>query len=157
MTNLSSSCSQCTRKRRFIEKRPLGILSVVILAILPKCPFCVLAYSSTVLLCAKDGILSSSSTLHNSALSIAFVSVFGLITISSIGFNFKGRRTVLSLILAVPGLAASMLSVMYAGGEIVYYTGVIFLFLSVWANGSLPWLIGTFRRNGNVPIYKMVR
>jgi predicted Co/Zn/Cd cation transporter (cation efflux family) len=116
-----------------------------------------MAYTSTAMLCAKDGLIPGSTTTHISLITVLFVFLFGLITISAIVLNNKGRRTRGALIAAIVGFLLALVSVLYGGGEGLYYFGIVLLFISVWLNGSLPWLIRSFSKRTNVPAGNFLR
>ena len=62
------------RKRSLKERNRRGILSTFLLIVLPKCPFCVMAYSGTLILCGKTGIVSAEVTPSSST--TIFVTLF---------------------------------------------------------------------------------
>ena len=93
------------------------------MVVLPKCPFCVLAYSSTIMLCGKDTVTSQTS-LHYSTATIIVTSILCLLTLAAIAFNWRGRRTVYAIGIAFTGSLLAMSSVAFGGGEYLYYSAV---------------------------------
>ena len=116
----------------------MGVAAWLLLAVLPKCPFCIMAFTSTAILCG-EGAMTNVSRTHNSPLTISITAVLGLMTLLAIVLNRKGIRTFYALGLSIPGLAMVLFSVIRNGGQPLYYAGIALLFLGVWMNGSLPW------------------
>lgn len=136
---MTTNCNSCTE----VVKKPkgrLGILSFLFLVILPKCPFCIMAFTSTAMLCG-EGINMEVSKTYNSNLTIFTTALLGLITIASIILNRRGRRTWYALLLSVVGLGCLLFSVVKYGGQPLYYTGILLVFFGVWLNGSLMWFL----------------
>ncbi len=120
------------------RKVNVGFISGMMLVILPKCPFCIMAYTSTAMLCGEGSLVELSKT-HNSTLTIIITSLLGLITLCSIFFNKKGRKTWYAFAFALTGISMILYSVIQFGGQSLYYAGMIFVFVGVWLNGSLMW------------------
>lgn len=134
---MNSTCDHCP-KRDFSTSKKMGTASWLLLALLPKCPFCIMAFTSTALLCG-EGAMQEVSMTHNSILTISITSLLVLVTLSSVLFNYKGKATLWALSLILPGLSLVMYSVVRDGGQFLYYTGTVLMFAGVWMNGSLPW------------------
>ncbi len=132
------SCDHCHKQRNTVRPN-LGTASWLLLALLPKCPFCIMAFTSTAMLCG-EGVITTASRTHNSPLTIFITAILGLATLLAILFNRKGARIWYAMGLSVPGLAMILYSVIQNGGQQLYYAGIGLLFLGVWMNGSLPWL-----------------
>ncbi|MBL7770852.1 MAG: hypothetical protein JNK20_17885 [Flavipsychrobacter sp.] len=115
------------------KKKGLGLLSGIVLAVLPKCPFCFVAFSSTLVLCGKGESVSQSISL-SSAPTILFASVFCLLAILSIALSYKDYRTRYALLVAIGGTACIMTSVLLSGGELLYYFGVLLIMGAVAIN-----------------------
>lgn len=78
-----------------------SFLTTLLLILIPKCPFCVMAYSGAILMFFD---------VKNSAIMpyvVHFKPVLGALVILLILFNYKGRKTLLSLLIA--GLAMTFL------------------------------------------------
>jgi hypothetical protein len=117
-------------------KKNSNVVSGILLVILPKCPFCIMAYSGTIMLCGKDTLIEKQFN-HISPLSIALSAFFCLIIIGGLLLNYRGSRTRYALGLSALGTMMVMQSVAIGGGQQLYYPGVAILFIAVWLNGSL--------------------
>jgi uncharacterized membrane protein YobD (UPF0266 family) len=132
----NSDCHGCHESVR--KEGPEGHASLVgnlLLVLMPKCSFCVLAYTSTILLCTKDETLVASS-LHASPLTISITAVLCLIVFVGVLLNRRGRRTRLALAVVLTGMALMMITVVRGGGEALYYAGNMLVFAGIWINGS---------------------
>lgn len=134
-------------------KNRFGFISGFLLAILPKCPFCIMAYSGTVMLCGKGTFLEAEQNRY-SLPTIFLTAFFCLLVIAGILLNFRGNRTKFALVLSAAGILMILNSVIRNGGEQLYYLGVSIMFIAVWLNGSLiSYLrkfkntLGIFKRN----------
>jgi hypothetical protein len=146
----NNDCKSCRKSKKPMQ-RPAWLMGFL-LVILPKCPFCVLAYSSTIMLCGKDSVTSKTS-LHYSETTIFFTIGLCLVTIASIAFNQRDQRTMYAIGLALAGSIMATLSAIYGGGEILYYSGVLLIFTGVWLNGSLLYVINRIRNKIKTPAY----
>jgi uncharacterized membrane protein len=124
----NNKCFNRPNKRNKYNKFILPIL----FAILPKCPFCILAYSSTIMMCSNTTVCIS----DNSPLTIGITGFFSALALIGLFFNKKGIRTYLALAVASLAISTIMYSVIKNGGQSLYYLGVITLFISIWINGS---------------------
>ena len=116
----------------------------LLLAILPKCPFCIMAYSSTVVLCGKD-ILIENQQNHYSTLSIFLTAFFCSLIITGLLLNFHGKRTKYALVLSGLGILTILNSAIRNGGLDLYYLGISIVFIAVWLNGSLISILRKFK------------
>ena len=107
-----------------------------------------MAYSSTIMLCGKDKLIESQSH-HNSSLSIILTAIFSALVIAGILFNYRGTRTKYSLALTGAGIFMMLNSVCNNGGQELYYSGVIIIFISIWLNGSLISILRKLKRTFN--------
>lgn len=144
VSKIADDCKPCKKKRIVSnDKKRLGLLTTLLLVILPKCPFCLLAFSSTVILCGKAGGIYKLT--HNSSTTILVTSFFCFLVLISILFNYRDARTKYALLLVVTGCLMVMYSVCIGGGLLLYYCGVILLFGGVWLNASLLYVIRKIR------------
>jgi hypothetical protein len=130
-----NNCTSCRKKDR-VSKKSFGLLGSLLLALLPKCPFCIMAYSGTLMLCGKDTVSESHYTSTSTA-TIILTSFFCLLTLLSIYFNKRGSRTRYALLISTIGTCFVISSTLFYGGWGLYYTGVGIIFTGVWLNGSM--------------------
>ena len=141
VSKIKDDCRPCKKKKRVSEgKKQVGLLTTILLVLLPKCPFCVMAFSGTIILCGKAGGVSETSL---SSSTTSFITLFICVLVFlSILFNYRDARTRYALILAAAGSAMIIYSVGAGGGLSLYYAGVILVFAGVWLNASLLYIIG---------------
>lgn len=139
--NREHSCRSCQRPARVDVATPKwSWMPGLLVAILPKCPFCFLAFSSTIVVCADGGYQSASHTM-NSGLTVGLAAIGCLVTLVMMLLNYRADRTPQALALAVSGAVAVMISVWFTGGIWLYYTGAAFMMAGVWLNGSLLYFL----------------
>jgi len=139
--HMKSRCRSCSVEQKSnLPRSRASWLGMVMMLVLPKCPFCVLAYSSTLVMCGRD-MTATSIRHHQSPLTIAFSALLCLTVLFSIVLNNRDSRTIWSFFTALIGSVVVMVSSLYSGGEILYYSGVILVFLGVWMNGSLLYVL----------------
>ena len=113
------------------HKQLLRWLPAVLVAILPKCPFCLMAYSGAVSLC------SGTMLFPNSGTTASYITTgLAIIIVCSLLFNHKGRKTWFALGIALLGIAFLILGQFYFISELNYYFGGLLLFFGIWLNGS---------------------
>ena len=140
VSKVEDACKPCNKKKIVSTgKKPLGLLPAIFLVLLPKCPFCLMAFSSTVILCGKAGGVSDLT--HTSATTIFVTSFFCFLVLISILLNYRDARTKYALLLVATGCLLVMYSVCISGGLPLYYSGVILLFFGAWLNASLLYVI----------------
>jgi len=129
-------CAPCKgAKIKAPSKQKAGLLMGIFLAVLPKCPLCIMAYSSTMVLCSGQTV--SFGPAHVSPLTIWITAAIGLITLVCILLNFRDKRTIYAFWLAFTGMALVLYSVTTGLEPWLYYSGVVVVFLGIWLNGSL--------------------
>lgn len=144
---MDTACSACQQKKSTPNPvKHTGIWSLLLLGILPKCPFCIMAYTSTALMCSNGVVSQGSSTTFHSSLTIGICIFTGLLVVLGILLNWRDKRTYWSLAWALAGIAMVLYSVMKEGGTQLYYTGVALVFVGVWVNGSFAWLMSLIKR-----------
>ncbi|MBC6492334.1 hypothetical protein ACFSQD_02400 [Flavihumibacter stibioxidans] len=128
----------------------MGVLAGIILAVLPKCPFCVLAFSSTMVLCGKGGA-ASSTELHSSTSTLLISLFFCLLTITSLFLSYKDRRTWYAVGLAVAGSTCIIISVLHSGGQPLYYLGVAIILSGIAFNmKKFRWMEKIFQLTSHI-------
>jgi hypothetical protein len=141
---MNTPCNSCKKGSQRPNREGYGFWAGLLLALLPKCPFCVMAFTGTALLCGEGAMMETTLT-HNNTLTILITGSICVLTTAAILLNRRGRRTWYAMAIASMGMAAVMYSVMRSGGQPLYYSGVLLVFLGVWLNGSLLWLVKGWR------------
>jgi hypothetical protein len=150
-------CKPC-KKRNTVSagKKQFGLLTTILLVLLPKCPFCFMAFSSTIILCGKAG--GATELNHSSSPATIFITSFFCFTILlSILINYRDARTKYALLLSATGCLLVVYSVCTGGGIPIYYSGVILVFIGVWFNASLLFIIGKITGKGKIFIAQTSR
>jgi len=126
------SCGSTTRKcPTQINKKHISWLPAFIIAILPKCPFCIMAYSGAMTLCSGRTLTPNAGT-GSSYLIIGL----SILVLASIAFNHKGKKTKIAILLSLLGIISLISSQFIFISQILYYIGVGILFFGIWYNGS---------------------
>ena len=142
VSKIVTDCKPCKKRKPVSEnKKPVNLLTMIFLILLPKCPFCLMAFSSTVILCGKAGGVSEITNSSSSATTIFITSFFCVMVLLNILLNYRDIRTKYALLLAATGCLLIMCSVTVDGGLPLYYAGVVLVFIGVWLNASLLYII----------------
>lgn len=126
-----NSCPCPSKKRKSEQKSAYPLLSSVLIALLPKCHFCILAYSSAITLCSGTKIYDHSPEWTS------FISIgLAALTLLFILINYRGRRTVFSALMVLAGSILIIRTEIFTGEVMEYYYGVGLLMIGVWVNAS---------------------
>jgi len=135
-------CPQTTAAVITKKDKKYGIvsfLSTALLIVLPKCPFCVAAYSGAILLFFD---------IDNAALIPFFTHLkplLGLTILGLIVFNYKKEKSPIAITLAVVALLL-LIGKIYAGLLLVSDTLIYLIFLfGAWYNGNFNAFYRYFR------------
>jgi len=120
----SKSCSPC-RKRRSYSWMP-----AILVAILPKCPFCIMAYSGAITMCSGNMYPNIGGWSSYLTMGLAIMVIIGIL------FNYKGTKSLIAASISLIGIAFLVSSQFYSIGQTNYYIGVFFIFFGIWFNGS---------------------
>src|SRR5664279_1818823 len=105
------NCRPCNRNKPGAgQKKRISLFGGILLVILPKCPFCLMAFSSTIFLCSEGHTLTEEHTFTSSA-TLTLTVFFCLLVLAGIIFNFRDSRTKYATALALLGTAIILLSV----------------------------------------------
>ncbi len=137
MAQKNNDCKPCNEvSPTSLPRKYASWIPGFLLIVLPKCPFCFMAFSSTMLLCG-EGATMVSERIHQSPVTIILSILFCLAAIAGIILVKRDIRTFYALILALAGSAMVITSVVWGGGMPLYYAGAGIIFLGVWLNSSL--------------------
>lgn len=131
-----SNCHNAKSCNKSFFYKNVGWLPTVFIALLPKCPFCIMAYSGAMTLCSGTTLYPHASS--KSSVLILIISIFILL---SLALNYKKWTTIISAGIVLGGILMMVLSQYYFMNEASYYLGVGMLFLGVWYNGSLLYFL----------------
>ena len=130
-----SVCTPCSKKRW----RHLPWLPAVVVAILPKCPFCIMAYAGAIPLCGGKTIYPNAGNL-----SLYLTIGFSVVVLLGILLNQKGIRTLHAGLIAIAGVICLVLSQIVWISMPLYYLGVGILFFGIWYTGSFAYFKRTY-------------
>lgn len=131
LTTQKVTCKCSATKREKTGNDIYSIMSGVFIALIPKCPYCILAYSSAITMCSGTKLYS-----HSPSWTSYFLLVLAVLTLSLIIFNYKGKRTIVAIILVTLGSLLMLVSQFYIFDITYYYLGTILLLFGVWVNAS---------------------
>lgn len=138
----------CEKKSSYAS---ISWLPAIVIAILPKCPFCIMAYSGAMSLCSGKMIFPNAHSYSG-----YFIVGISLIVILGILLNYKGRITCWSAGCASLGVAIITISQFVNLSEPLYYLGVFVLFFGIWLNGSFTYFNNRFfKRTINIFNHKI--
>jgi len=122
-------CSSCKNVNTFAKKYS-SVLGFVIF-ILPKCPFCFVAYSSAVTLCGTSTLITH-TTRHTDW--GAYIALAMGITITSCIFftNKKKQYRGMALIMALCGMLLLSIGIFKTDAMICYYIGAALLVMATF-------------------------
>jgi len=135
-----SNCN-CHPIKKVNRSSSASLFSTVVLIILPKCPICIMAYSSAITICGgPDMYLMSNNWVSYVPLVLAlFINLMFL-------FNWRGQRTLYALTIALVGFILISLTHQLVLSSGFYNLGAALLLMSIWLNSSLISLLNKFRR-----------
>ena len=135
-----SNCN-CHPTKKVNRSSSASLFSTVVLIILPKCPICIMAYSSAITICGgTDMYFRYNNWVSYVPLVLAlFINLMFL-------FNWRGQRTLYALTIAMVGFTLISLTHQLVLSPIFYDLGAVLLLMSIWLNSSLISLLNKFRR-----------
>jgi len=129
---LKTNNCKCVHAQSKIKKRTIfPLFTGTLIALIPKCPYCILAYSSAITMC-------SGSKLYPQLPGWTSYLLLGLavLTLLFILVNYKGRRTIIAALLVGTGGALMLACQFYTFNMNHYYMGTFLLLFGVWVNAS---------------------
>jgi hypothetical protein len=130
-------CSNdCITKKSVHPNRAAGISSGLLLLLVPKCPFCFMAFSSVMVFCGEKGAGQSSRTFYSTS-TLILTAIFCLTALLSMITYYRPGRGKYALLLAVPGIAILIFSVTEGGGMPLYYLGALLVIAGLLRNSGL--------------------
>lgn len=124
----------CHKKKRRTTNNKTSILPIlggILIALIPKCPFCILAYGSAITLCSGATIYEHSPVWSNYISLVLIVITFLMVVL-----NYKGVRTIAAAIMILIGSFFIVKSELITGEPELYYWGASILMIGIWVNAS---------------------
>lgn len=138
---MESQKSTCCKSKPLIvlDKNPsrksgfISFLSTALIIILPKCPFCIAAYSGAFLMFYEVDTASLAPVfLHLKPL-------LGLLVLGSILFNFKGRKSKIATLIVTIAFIFLILGTYFQVQVIPNWTIYTAFFFGAWYNGNFEY------------------
>jgi len=138
------NCHSCGRENKKEKDSKLSFLSSLLVIIIPKCPFCIMAFSSAMTVCGGQSYYMS----HNNWVSFVPLLLAGVVVVM-IARNFRDSRTYLALAIAIFSTIMLILSHQLIISDIYFSIGSFMLVFSVWLNGSFLSLVNFVSKKVN--------
>jgi ABC-type antimicrobial peptide transport system permease subunit len=128
ITNIQAC--KCKKQEKQRKRQRMSFLLTVIVAILPKCPFCAFGYSSVLVMC-------SGAKIHQyEANSMGYLSIIlAIAVLVSLFWNYKGRKTLVAATVATLGILPLIYAQIFSGNPLEYFVGTALILLAVLLNG----------------------
>jgi hypothetical protein len=141
-SNKNKNCTCHKKQNAVAPRRRFPFLLSLVIAILPKCPFCIFGYTSVMTMCSGTAL-----STHTQGNIFAYLPLcLAILVILSFFLNFKGQKTFWALGLALAGTACVTWSSLFSGNLTAYFGGAVLIFLSVFMNGSLLFFLNKFKQ-----------
>ena len=130
----------CPVKKRKEEKKSISpLFTGMLIALIPKCPYCILAYSSAITMC-------SGAKLYPQSLGWTSYMLLGLaaLTLILVLRNYRGKRTIAAAALISAGSLLMLVCQFYTFNINHYYMGTFLVFFGVWVNASFRFFFKLF-------------
>jgi len=138
----------CNRHLKEVKSKQTSLFSLLLIIILPNCPFCIMAYTSAITICGGSDIyLAENNWASYIPILLSLVIVFMLI------LNKRGVRTHYALAFAFIGTAFIILVHQLYLSVQFYYVGTSLLFLAIGINSSFLALYVTLKKRLEYLLY----
>ena len=128
---MKADCAQCKPEKVAGIKPGASVLSTFLIILIPKCPFCLMAYSSAITMCGGKSIYMSQNNW------VSFIPLFlGVLIMLLLIKNFRDSRSGMAIAIAAFGTALLIGVHQVIIPPIFYNVGASFLFFAIWLNGS---------------------
>lgn len=125
-------CKKCNTTRKVYTFRNSSFFSAILIILIPKCPFCIMAYSSAITICGGQDIYMTSNNW------VSFIPIIlSAVVFSMIVLNRKGVRTWIAVVMALLSTLLILLSHQLMIPASFYNIGGVGLLLAIWVNGNL--------------------
>lgn len=134
-----TSCTACGATVLPVKQSPKSSYSSVLgllIFLLPKCPFCVVAYTSSMAICGAPTLVD-----HHTDWGAWLAIGLSLLCLGSIVRNYRGTGTWTALGIALFGFASVITGLFLPNAMVWYYLGGAMLFVGSFYNGrGYRWL-----------------
>ena len=132
----SNQCGCVVKKIKKEKKSIPPLFTGIIIAIIPKCPYCILAYSSAITMC-------SGAKLYPQSPGWTSYILLGLATLTLILIlrNYRGKRTIAAVALVSIGSLLMLACQFYTFNINHYYIGTFLVLFGVWVNASFRYFL----------------
>lgn len=125
-------CKNCKTNRKVYTFRNSSFLSAILIILIPKCPFCIMAYSSAITICGGQDIYMASNNW------VSFIPlILSVLVLLMILLNRKGARSWVAVTIAAASILCLFLSHQLILSATFYNVGSVGLLLAIWINGNL--------------------
>ncbi len=129
---MSHSCKKCSDSGKRVKATGSSWVSAVLIIIIPKCPFCIMAYSSAITMCGGPDMYMQGNNW------VSYIPIFlAVFIIVMLLLNYRDVRTKYAIAMAFIGLIFVLLTHQTILTSTFYYYGTVLLMFSIWLNGSL--------------------
>ncbi len=108
----------------------LDIPAALLLIVLPKCSFCILAYSSALVMCSGNQVMGANTT------GIIIMAILSATILYGVLKNFRVDRSYSALVVVGGALVILWIAALGDLPTIYHLLGSGFLFFGIWINGS---------------------
>ncbi len=122
--------------------------SGLLLLLVPKCPFCFMAFSPVLVLCGETGT-EHSTRIFYSTTTLLVSAIFCLTALLSIILYYRPGSGKYALLFVLAGILAVLTSVTAIGGTPLYYLGAVLVLTGLLRNSGL-WNNFAFKAPGLV-------
>ena len=138
---MQDNCGKCADSTKSVTLTRSSLISGLLVVIIPKCPICVMAYTSAVTMCGGPDMY-----MHGNNWVSYIPILLALAIVTMIAFNWRGARSWFALTLATVGSFFVVLTHQLIAGPEFYTYGTILLFFSIWLNSNLLATIDYLRK-----------
>ncbi len=110
-----------------------SMFTTALLILAPKCPFCVMAYAGSILMFFDIETTAIMPYVTH------FKPVLGALVLLIIAFNYKGRKTVISLLIGLAAMAFLLISNYTATSLLPDWLLYVTFLFAAWYNGNFEY------------------
>ena len=128
---MKTRCKKCFSINKQSAMQGTSYLSTLLVILIPKCPLCIMAYSSAITMCGtQDLYMNSNNWVSYLPLMLSSVIIVMIV------MNNRGIRTFFSMVIASAGFLMILLTHQLIITDIYYDLGTILLILAIWTNSN---------------------